>query len=132
MQVCIIKQNNCICFTNSTSHYQVHSKVGIKVSLGKITYSTESFNALCFSTNYINKHLCSKTHIGFNYNSKKSSISSNQIKTDMLQIAFFNCKSTRSKWVWLFHWVFGFLAFDFVFIFLHFYKTSAGFCFQKS
>lgn len=47
----------------------------------------------------------------------------------MLQIAFFNCKSTRSKWVWLFHWVFDFLAFDFVFIFYIFTKYQLdSFC----
>lgn len=59
------------------------TQLGRKMNLGKFICSSESFNVLSFSSNYIqnaNKCFCSRLHISFCCRSKNSSILGNEVK----------------------------------------------------
>lgn len=59
------------------------TQLGRKLTLGKFICSSESFNVLSFSSNYIqnaNKCFCSRLHISFCCRNKNSSILGNEVK----------------------------------------------------
>lgn len=59
------------------------TQLGRKMNLGKFICSSESFNVLSFSSNYIqnaNKCFCSRLHISFCCRNKNSSILGNEVK----------------------------------------------------